>query len=104
MTKVFLDCLVIMLFAKLWRFCAIYLLCLYAFCGYNEAYSEAKVWFTRASDIPGLCLDSESFDTLIDDVRAAAPEMLLLNCNYEGPVYLIFEAVRIEEAETAMVS
>ena len=58
--------------------------------------NEAKVWFTRTSDIPGLCLESESFDALIDDVRTAAPEMLVLNCNYEGPVHLIFEAVRIE--------
>jgi len=64
---------------------------------------EAKVWFTRTNDIPGLCLESESFDTLIDDVRTAAPEMLVLNCNYEGPVHLIFESVRIE-VEVAMVS
>ena len=65
--------------------------------------SEAKVWFTRTNDIPGLCLESSSFDALLDDVRAAAPEMLMLNCNYDGPVYLIFEAVRIE-TETVMVS
>jgi len=65
--------------------------------------NEAKVWFTRTSDIPGLCLEAESFDTLIEDVRAAAPEMLVLNCSYEGPVHLIFESVRIE-VETAMVS
>jgi hypothetical protein len=56
---------------------------------------EAKVWIADSNDIPGLVLESESFDELIEDVRAAAPEMLLLNCQYEGPVYLIFEAVRI---------
>ena len=65
--------------------------------------SEANVWFTRTQDIPGLCLENESFDDLIEDVRAAAPEMLVLNCNYEGPVHLIFEAVRIE-VEMALVS
>jgi len=65
--------------------------------------NEANVWFTRTSDIPGLCLEAESFDALVEDVRAAAPEMLVLNCGYEGPVHLIFEAVRIE-VETAMVS
>ena len=56
---------------------------------------EAKVWIAESSNIPGLCLESSSFDELIEDVRFTAPEMLLLNCQYEGPVYLIFEAVRI---------
>jgi len=56
---------------------------------------EAKVWIAESNDIPGLCLESASFDELIEDVRVAAPEMLLLNCQYEGPVYLIYEAVRI---------
>ena len=58
--------------------------------------NEAKVWFTRTNDIPGLCLEAESFDELIDDVRTAAPGLLVDNCNYEGPVHLIFEAVRTE--------
>jgi len=40
-------------------------------------------------------LESESFDELIEKVRIAAPELLHLNCKYEEPVYLIFEAVRI---------
>jgi len=56
---------------------------------------EAKVWIAESNDIPGLCLESASLDELIEDVRSAAPEMLYLNCQYEGPVYLIFEAVRI---------
>jgi hypothetical protein len=56
---------------------------------------EAWVWITDSADVPGLFLESESFDALIEKVNAAAPELLLLNNNYEGPVYLIFEAVRI---------
>jgi len=44
---------------------------------------EAMVWIAESKDIPGLCLESTSFDELIEDVRAAAPEMLLLNCRYE---------------------
>ena len=56
---------------------------------------EAKVWITDSNDVPGLFLESESFDELIEKVRVAAPELLLLNFNYEGPVYLNFEAVRI---------
>jgi len=56
---------------------------------------EANVWITDSIDVPGLFLESDSFDELIEKVRAAAPELLLLNCKYEGPVYLNFEAVRI---------
>jgi hypothetical protein len=58
--------------------------------------NEARVWFTRTDDVPGLCLESPSFDTLIERVQLAAPEMLEVNCNYTGPVHLIFESVRIE--------
>ena len=56
---------------------------------------EVQVWITDSNDISGLFLESESFDELIEKVRIAAPELLLLNCKYEGPVYLIFEAVRV---------
>jgi hypothetical protein len=56
---------------------------------------EAKVWITDSNDVPGLFLESESFDELIEKVRVAAPELLLLNYKYEGPVYLIFEAIRV---------
>ncbi|MCL2203677.1 MAG: DUF1902 domain-containing protein [Defluviitaleaceae bacterium] len=56
---------------------------------------DAQVWITDSTDVPGLFLESESFDTLIQNANAAAPELLQLNCNYEGPVSLIFEAVRI---------
>ena len=56
---------------------------------------EAQVWYTDTDDIPGLILENESFDELIKHVQLAAPEMLELNCGYEGPVHLIFEAFRI---------
>ena len=62
--------------------------------------NEARVWFTQ-TDIPGLCLEADTFDKLVDEVRLAAPAMLELNCDYTGPIHLIFEAVRVE---TAMVS
>ena len=55
---------------------------------------EAQVWITDSGDVPGLFLESESFDELIGKVRVATPELLLLNFKYEGPVYLNFEAVR----------
>ena len=56
---------------------------------------EAQVWITDSNDIQGLYLESESFDDLIKKVNAAAPELLQLNTGYEGPVYLIYEAIRI---------
>jgi len=62
---------------------------------------EAKVWYTDSNDIPGLCLEADTFDALVEEVRLAAPELLQLNCQYEGPVYLIFEAVRIETAKVS---
>ena len=66
--------------------------------------SEAKVWFTQSKEIPGLTLESESFDALIEDVRVIAPELLELDCGYAGPVHLIFEVVRIVETSLSKVS
>ena len=63
--------------------------------------NEAQVWYTNSYDIPGLCLEAETFDALIKEVRLAAPELLEFNCQYEGPIHLIFEAVRIEMAEVS---
>ncbi|MCL2364306.1 MAG: DUF1902 domain-containing protein [Defluviitaleaceae bacterium] len=56
---------------------------------------EVQVWITDSTDVPGLFLESESFDDLIEKVRFATPELLLLNNNYNSPVYLNFEAVRV---------
>ena len=33
---------------------------------------EANVWYATSDDIPGLVLESESFDTLAERVRVAA--------------------------------
>ena len=40
---------------------------------------EAGVWIATSNDIPGLVLESESFDTLIGRARTAAGELILLN-------------------------
>jgi predicted RNase H-like HicB family nuclease len=62
---------------------------------------EAKVWYTNSNDISGLCLEAETFDELVEEVRLAAPELLEFNCQYEGPIYLIFEAIRSEMAKVS---
>ena len=56
---------------------------------------EAQVWITESPDIPGLFLESESFDMLIKKVNQAAPELLSLNNQYNGPIFVNFEAERI---------
>ena len=40
---------------------------------------EAAVWIATSEDIPGLVLESGSFDALVERVRFAAPELLSLN-------------------------
>ncbi len=41
--------------------------------------NEANVWVAQSDDIPGLILESGSFDALIERVRFAIPELIELN-------------------------
>ncbi|MDR1669732.1 MAG: DUF1902 domain-containing protein [Oscillospiraceae bacterium] len=41
--------------------------------------SEANVWIATSDDIPGLILESGSFDALVERVRYTVPELLELN-------------------------
>jgi hypothetical protein len=41
--------------------------------------NEASVWIATSDDVPGLILESGSFDALIERVRFAIPELLELN-------------------------
>ncbi len=41
--------------------------------------NEASVWVATSQDVPGLVLESGSFDALIERVRYAIPELLELN-------------------------
>ena len=47
--------------------------------------SEAEVWIATSRDIPGLVLESGSFDALLERTRFAVPELLALNAA-ESPV------------------
>lgn len=40
---------------------------------------EASVWVATSKDVPGLVLESGSFDALKERVRIAIPELLELN-------------------------
>ena len=56
---------------------------------------EACVWIAESNDVPGLVLESGSFDALLERVRFAVPELLALN-NAKAPVTLNFQSERRE--------
>ena len=57
--------------------------------------SDAYVWIATSEDVPGLVLESGSYDALIERVRMAVPD--LLGQNYKDiPIH--FTAERYEKA------
>ena len=57
---------------------------------------EANVWIATSDDIPGLVLESGSFDALLERVRFAVPELLTLNTPTQQPLTLSFVSKRCE--------
>ena len=49
---------------------------------------EAEVWTATSDDIPGLVLESGSFDALLERVRFTVPELLELNKTDKMPLSL----------------
>lgn len=41
--------------------------------------ADAAVWVATSDDVPGLVLESGSFDALLERLRYAVPELLSLN-------------------------
>lgn len=41
--------------------------------------AEAAVWVAESDDVPGLVLESGSYDALVERVKHAIPELLELN-------------------------
>lgn len=58
--------------------------------------SESSVWIATSNDIPGLVLESGSFDALLERVRFAVPELLKLNANAASSLFLTFKSERHE--------
>ena len=52
--------------------------------------NDSNKWFTETDDIPGMVLESNSFDALLEKVQLIAPDMLEANCDYVGPVHFTF--------------
>lgn len=56
---------------------------------------DACVWIAESEDVPGLVLESGSFDALLERVRFAVPELLSLN-QKKVPLTLNFLSERRE--------
>lgn len=52
--------------------------------------NEASVWIATSDDIPGLVLESVSFDALLERTRIAIPELLSLNSSIQSPISFTF--------------
>lgn len=59
--------------------------------------NEAGVWVAESDDVPGLVLESGSFDALIERVRFAVPELLALNKAHETPLRLRYISDRHDQ-------
>lgn len=57
---------------------------------------EADVWIATSDDIPGLVLESGSFDALLERTRFAVPELLSLNALKMDHLSLTFRSERHE--------
>ena len=57
---------------------------------------EAAVWVATSDDIPGLVLESGSFDALLERLRYAVPELLSLNGISPGSATVTFQSTRQE--------
>lgn len=52
--------------------------------------SEAAVWIATSDDVPGLVLESVSFDALLERVKQAVPELIRLNGSSPADVKLTY--------------
>ncbi|MDR0323471.1 MAG: DUF1902 domain-containing protein [Treponema sp.] len=55
---------------------------------------EAQIWYCTSGDIPGLILESDSLDVLVERTRHAAPELLELMGHNPVNASLLFKAER----------
>lgn len=56
--------------------------------------AEEAVWIATSEDVPGLVLESGSFDALVERVKQAVPELLKLNHDGTGDYRLSFSTER----------
>ena len=56
---------------------------------------ESSVWIAESDDIPGLILESNSFDMLIERVKIAIPDLLENEGKEHPQTKLLFKAERL---------
>ena len=59
--------------------------------------NDAAVWIATSDNVPGLVLESGSYDALIERLRFAVPELLELNHTDKQPLSLKFLSERHEK-------
>jgi len=47
---------------------------------------EAKVWTATSENVPGLVVEAETVDALVDEAKLLVPDLLELNCGLRGPM------------------
>jgi hypothetical protein len=58
--------------------------------------NDANVWIATSEDIAGLVLESGSLDALIERIRFAVPELLLLNGKQDKLFSVCFKSERYD--------
>ena len=58
---------------------------------------EADVWVATSEDVPGLVLESGSFDALLERVKYAIPELVELNGQKPSAYQITFFAERSDQ-------
>ena len=56
---------------------------------------EASVWIAESDDIPGLILEDDSFDNLVERVKIAVPDLLETEKAIHSQTKLHFKAERL---------
>jgi len=56
---------------------------------------DAAVWIAESKDIPGLILESGSFDALVERVKTAIPDLLELDSSERSQIKLHLTAERL---------
>ena len=48
--------------------------------------AETRVWTATSEDVPGLVIEAETLDALVDEAKLLVPDLLELNCGLRGPM------------------
>ena len=59
--------------------------------------TEANVWVATSEDVPGLVLESGSFDALLERIKYAIPELVALNGQKVSSYNITFFAQRNDQ-------